>query len=198
MGSSPLTRGKPVAGLAHEHTRGLIPAHAGKTGCRRSERGRRRAHPRSRGENEIEALLDPEQQGSSPLTRGKRLLPCVGSWARGLIPAHAGKTSASTLIRMIARAHPRSRGENNWALWATRTTTGSSPLTRGKQSKKGLSVMNQGLIPAHAGKTRIHRPGSTGTGAHPRSRGENGTRSDLAYVMEGSSPLTRGKHGRGR
>ena len=29
--------------------------------------------------------------------------------------------------------------------------------------------------------------------AHPRSRGENGTRSDLAYVIEGSSPLTRGK-----
>ncbi len=29
--------------------------------------------------------------------------------------------------------------------------------------------------------------------AHPRSRGENGTRSDLAYVSEGSSPLTRGK-----
>ena len=31
--------------------------------------------------------------------------------------------------------------------------------------------------------------------AHPRSRGENGTRSDLAYVTEGSSPLTRGKPG---
>ena len=34
--------------------------------------------------------------------------------------------------------------------------------------------------------------------AHPRSRGENGTRSDLAYVTEGSSPLTRGKQDRGR
>ena len=50
-----------------------------------------------------------------------------------------------------------------------------------------------GLIPAHAGKTRPTRYSRTRRGAHPRSRGENGTRSDLAYVTEGSSPLTRGK-----
>ena len=50
-GSSPLTRGKLlVAVRACDHD-GLIPAHAGKTGRRRFRRRRKRAHPRSRGEN---------------------------------------------------------------------------------------------------------------------------------------------------
>ena len=56
--------------------------------------------------------------------------------------------------------------------------------------------MNRGLIPAHAGKTPFLRDGFFPGQAHPRSRGENGTRSDLAYITEGSSPLTRGKHHR--
>ena len=53
------------------------------------------------------------------------------------------------------------------------------------------------LIPAHAGKTGRRLPTDMWAAAHPRSRGENGTRSDLAYVTEGSSPLTRGKHEEG-
>ena len=50
-GSSPLTRGKPRDTRTTSRKGGLIPAHAGKTcRCRRASR-RRRAHPRSRGEN---------------------------------------------------------------------------------------------------------------------------------------------------
>ena len=50
-GSSPLTRGK-LLGFAFERTSaGLIPAHAGKTGGRRSSATHPGAHPRSRGEN---------------------------------------------------------------------------------------------------------------------------------------------------
>ena len=70
---------------------------------------------------------------------------------------------------------------------------GSSPLTRGKRASHTPSRARTRLIPAHAGKTKpFHHP-RVGVGAHPRSRGENGTRSALAYVTEGSSPLTRGK-----
>ena len=50
-GSSPLTRGKlQWAGMSW-NTRGLIPAHAGKTRRRNRRPGSPRAHPRSRGEN---------------------------------------------------------------------------------------------------------------------------------------------------
>ena len=70
---------------------------------------------------------------------------------------------------------------------------GSSPLTRGKRARNMRVRRILGLIPAHAGKTSVLVASSVNSRAHPRSRGENGTRSDLAYVTEGSSPLTRGK-----
>ena len=54
LGSSPLTRGKPIMAPEPAKVTGLIPAHAGKTG--RLPRGRPRswAHPRSRGENRFQ------------------------------------------------------------------------------------------------------------------------------------------------
>ena len=50
-GSSPLTRGKPFSFLFTIATRGLIPAHAGKTHLIASTSASSAAHPRSRGEN---------------------------------------------------------------------------------------------------------------------------------------------------
>ena len=50
-----------------------------------------------------------------------------------------------------------------------------------------------GLIPAHAGKTRVVPNVVCETGAHPRSRGENLARLDSGIGELGSSPLTRGK-----
>ena len=71
---------------------------------------------------------------------------------------------------------------------------GSSPLTRGKREITPDVSVDDGLIPAHAGKTS-HHPLASGRGAaHPRSRGENGgCLPDLLPAL-GSSPLTRGKH----
>ena len=133
LGSSPLTRGKRGA---HVHDHGedrLIPAHAGKTSSMRSLTRRRRAHPRSRGENH------------------RPLLP--GTGRSRLIPAHAGKTTVSTAAARSSEAHPRSRGENNKGAWAPTCVLGSSPLTRGKPSRRRASPVTSGLIPAHAGKT---------------------------------------------
>ena len=92
-------------------------------------------------------------------------------------------------------AHPRSRGENTAHTDGGVDEGGSSPLTRGKPSDRREHSGDNGLIPAHAGKTSRSRRDGKSWRAHPRSRGENGTRSDLAYVTEGSSPLTRGKRG---
>ena len=91
-GSSPLTRGKLVPVLHYLPLKGLIPAHAGKTWTRGSAGAPRRAHPRSRGENQGHRIFDRSDNGSSPLTRGKRSARAgLRSWRR-LIPAHAGKT----------------------------------------------------------------------------------------------------------
>ena len=111
--------------------------------------------------------------GSSPLTRGK--LPVVqrDQAARGLIPAHAGKTSSLTTLPLRRGAHPRSRGENEYGSTQTVSNVGSSPLTRGKHAPRIQRLQQRGLIPAHAGKTP--------PGQHTVAR------------LRGSSPLTRGK-----
>ena len=53
VGSSPLTRGKHLDTRAVGDLRGLIPAHAGKTKSSVPASPEQRAHPRSRGENEM-------------------------------------------------------------------------------------------------------------------------------------------------
>ena len=72
MGSSPLTRGKPLEGLAGLLSGRLIPAHAGKTQARPWKTWAQSAHPRSRGENNALDRRKHMGEGSSPLTRGKR------------------------------------------------------------------------------------------------------------------------------
>ena len=74
-------------------------------------------------------------------------------------------------------------------------TGGSSPLTRGKRQRHRGRNQGDGLIPAHAGKTRARARGFGRRWAHPRSRGENPKRSASKAGRCGSSPLTRGKHG---
>ena len=70
-GSSPLTRGKLNQHTNHGHSRGLIPAHAGKTRGGAVSTFPHEAHPRSRGENVHTDEHVALGQGSSPLTRGK-------------------------------------------------------------------------------------------------------------------------------
>ena len=93
-GSSPLTRGKLTAVHPQARDHGLIPAHAGKTASSRTRANGSRAHPRSRGENLSLSATLFDEDGSSPLTRGKLQAPGRAQARGGLIPAHAGKTKS--------------------------------------------------------------------------------------------------------
>ena len=193
-GSSPLTRGKRAYSKNRPTLAGLIPAHAGKTSVSHGDDQIGRAHPRSRGENNVPSILRWWNEGSSPLTRGKRGFVRGHAGGRGLIPAHAGKTFNGRRTRSHAWAHPRSRGENRSGRVIRNPVAGSSPLTRGKPATTARESGNGGLIPAHAGKTPdrggVRRPSR----AHPRSRGENSSARIAPSAGGGSSPLTRGKH----
>ena len=192
-GSSPLTRGKPSVTPTRVGSSGLIPAHAGKTVTAWAGLSSRRAHPRSRGENHLRAILAAQNQGSSPLTRGKRGEGDDDAHTRRLIPAHAGKTTYAKRQLAQVEAHPRSRGENFPCSFRLSAGAGSSPLTRGKLTHARLTRRESGLIPAHAGKTCIAMQRERGDGAHPRSRGENSRIAAATRRSSGSSPLTRGK-----
>ena len=172
-GSSPLARGKHDTQYRTVARVGLIPARAGKTRWRRPTSSPRRAHPRSRGENAASS------RSSSPT-----------HW---LIPARAGKTRLPSLEISIAWAHPRSRGENLSNLGSVLSTSGSSPLARGKHDSARAADDTSRLIPARAGKTPRTRRQSPPPPAHPRSRGENHFRERIRGRRRGSSPLARGK-----
>ena len=173
MGSSPLTRGKLNKLFQLCEIGGLIPAHAGKT--QRSSRCPERAI------------------GSSPLTRGKLREIAQLHEGGGLIPAHAGKTCLPRRRCISHGAHPRSRGENRCSGAGGRSSSGSSPLTRGKRHHPVLQRVRGRLIPAHAGKTFQAELEMIQDRAHPRSRGENLIWSLPDATAGGSSPLTRGK-----
>ena len=98
------------------------------------------------------------------------------------------------VVRWLSTAaHPRSRGENLRLRHQALTSTGSSPLTRGKRLRAEPQQARLRLIPAHAGKTRNEGHRCRPCTAHPRSRGENHRESVSSANSEGSSPLTRGK-----
>ena len=152
-GSSPLTRGKLFEGDLSVADHRLIPAHAGKTSTRSASSSDPPAHPRSRGENSRVRHDETVEDGSSPLTRGKRAWGRRLSQGRRLIPAHAGKTTHDAVRASRVRAHPRSRGENARGNGGRLAPRGSSPLTRGKPGGDAGDPVGERLIPAHAGKT---------------------------------------------
>ena len=192
-GSSPLTRGKPEREQAETSSARLIPAHAGKTPAPFTMLVSPTAHPRSRGENSWFCSMRRTASGSSPLTRGKQCRAVARWLRRRLIPAHAGKTRCGHLGTVACPAHPRSRGENEFATAQIEDQAGSSPLTRGKPAAPGHHLDAGRLIPAHAGKTWANRPTTRLRPAHPRSRGENEGARFRRWQRHGSSPLTRGK-----
>ena len=192
-GSSPLTRGKHDDGEADHIGFGLIPAHAGKTRPWPRPTQPTRAHPRSRGENQNGEDTTLPKKGSSPLTRGKQDRGDSRVIRGGLIPAHAGKTTTMPAGMVDVGAHPRSRGENPTDATTNLAAGGSSPLTRGKRLDACPHAVNEGLIPAHAGKTHERTCVMANNEAHPRSRGENREAGDKHIGPSGSSPLTRGK-----
>ena len=173
--------------------RGLSPLTRGKQAASATSGGGLPVHPRSRRKNLSTRFVEWLMGGSSPLTRGKR--GCRGhlDYRDGIIPAHAGKTSGSRCSTAASRAHPHSRGENTSPAGATGLSQGSSPLTRGKHGLRASVRENAGLIPAHAGKTRLSAWHPSRPWAHPRSRGENLPLVFLCTLWWGSSPLTRGK-----
>ena len=173
LGSSPLTRGKLNLETVTDEAVGLIPAHAGKTNGPASSPGRGRAHPRSRGENDVRGTHRSNSRGSSPLTRGKPVGHEASCECVRLIPAHAGKTRTSLRASRLRAAHPRSRGENDKRYIPLIHERGSSPLTRGKPTLIATVATPTRLIPAHAGKTAqvgMEPPG--GAGSSPLTRGK--------------------------
>ena len=173
-GSSPLSRGIPSSRCSIRAARGIIPALAGNTLRTGTAVRRCTDHPRSRGEYYLQIHTLALVQGSSPLSRGIRL---VGPPR----PRRVGD-------------HPRSRGEYSGAWRVSNGKVGSSPLSRGIRVSRYAVGLFSRIIPALAGNTHRDRLAGGAPGDHPRSRGEYWQSDESVHVGSGSSPLSRGIH----
>ena len=111
-GSSPHTRGALFSTGAHALSNRIIPAYAGSTGSLTVYWGRRRDHPRIRGEHTTTSPWRCSSVGSSPHTRGA--LARLGRILEieRIIPAYAGSTSTVPIALIATADHPRIRGEH--------------------------------------------------------------------------------------
>ena len=111
--------------------------------------------------------------GSSPHTRGARVLDGLPFEQVGIIPAYAGSTSGRPSGSCTRLDHPRIRGEHVSIRGVEALLPGSSPHTRGARCPQCRGSGPGRIIPAYAGSTDRPlgrpRPGTD----HPRIRGEH-------------------------
>ena len=92
-------------------------------------------------------------EGSPPRMRGKLLRRVSHKRARGITPAHAGKTFSGDGRRGRYRDHPRACGENFHLPTQLLLIEGSPPRMRGKRHIMDINAEQLRITPAHAGKT---------------------------------------------
>ena len=192
-GSPPRARGK-VNGLASvEVGVGITPACAGKRACPLRLIAFARDHPRVRGEKFSFRPTGGMDMGSPPRARGK-VHQCGSSKAvSGITPACAGKSPSYQSIRLLARDHPRVRGEKAGRLLNLFNHLGSPPRARGKVYGFNSSREDQRITPACAGKSVHACTWRCSPRDHPRVRGEKASFGSESQVRPGSPPRARGK-----
>ena len=194
-GSPPLTRGQPRVKTAVITGTRITPAHAGTTSEMTGGITTTENHPRSRGDNLLRDANKQMKTGSPPLTRGQPV-ELVGRLRIGRItPAHAGTTDTGLHNCRIPRDHPRSRGDNPFAVTSPFRVMGSPPLTRGQPVELVGRLRIGRITPAHAGTTKGAPTGVLFLWDHPRSRGDNRDAKKAIENFLGSPPLTRGQRG---
>ncbi len=195
LGSSPLARGKLMCIVCSVRRRRFIPTRAGKIVRRVSGRLCAGVHPHSRGENLELDIQTKEQEGSSPLARGKFYGGESSDYRMRFIPTRAGKMLNRPSRWLWPGVHPHSRGENQQVVACCGGCLGSSPLARGKFGSRPESISLRRFIPTRAGKISTRAEATTTLTVHPHSRGENAMWKTLGSSSGGSSPLARGKYG---
>ena len=111
-GSSPLTRGTRSASSTRIRRKPVHPRLRGELfDPSRSANSRFPVHPRLRGELQKNNHWQQSTSGSSPLTRGTRVLLYPSCLITRFIPAYAGNSFGKPAAMYWPTVHPRLRGE---------------------------------------------------------------------------------------
>ena len=149
----PLTRGRLGVVAAVTVHSGNTPAYAGKTQARSPRAPSERKHPRLRGEDKKLSAKPSDQRETPPLTRGRRVRAFGNADRSGNTPAYAGKTAPTGRAVILARKHPRLRGEDKPGAATLVHPEETPPLTRGRLGIRTKAQLKEGNTPAYAGKT---------------------------------------------
>ena len=152
---------------------GIIPAYAGSTTNFFFVTTFKRDHPRVCGEHLPFDFFLWTYMGSSPRMRGAQVSYAKKVLDGRIIPAYAGSTTITTLMKIIKGDHPRVCGEHKNAYEKIEYNEGSSPRMRGAQERIRENRLQRGIIPAYAGSTAAPRCYSTASRDHPRVCGEH-------------------------
>ena len=148
-------RGSQLVNAHHVYLVGIIPAHAGLTAICRQADHLAEDHPRACGAHFYRGPLHFLQGGSSPRMRGSPLARALKDLQAGIIPAHAGLTNLQQIFRVLFRDHPRACGAHIERNPISPPHEGSSPRMRGSHRPRDLADNQVGIIPAHAGLTKV-------------------------------------------
>ena len=125
--------------------------------------------------------------------RGKETFAGYVARSGGITPAHAGKSQLLTGQADSPRDHPRTCGEKLKPNMKRRRSMGSPPHMRGKARKFSGLVANNGITPAHAGKSPHRLRSISPERDHPRTCGEKVNVLVPVLLLVGSPPHMRGK-----
>ena len=171
---------------------GIIPAHAGLTLVSHDDDDEFRDHPRACGAHFMLPVDMWIKRGSSPRMRGSRRKPFHHAQARGIIPAHAGLTLLCHQHELSGWDHPRACGAHRIMRRETLRKIGSSPRMRGSLHQLRYFSQFAGIIPAHAGLTKVKSAIMVGCRDHPRACGAHIKQTYNKSLAMGSSPRMRG------
>ena len=125
--------------------------------------------------------------------RGKGSINYPEGTARGITPAHAGKSYCASALCFARGDHPRACGEKSFVGRPARSLWGSPPRMRGKGDFGDIHSFPPGITPAHAGKSHDYLNCVYQRRDHPRACGEKLQASSIILCITGSPPRMRGK-----
>ena len=110
-----------------------------------------------------------------------------------ITPACAGKRLSNVSPSAAFQDHPRVCGEKMMPVTSCSSRLGSPPRVRGKGVGGEMAQIGEGITPACAGKSCIHRYAAAGPEDHPRVCGEKSASPSYLSGGRGSPPRVRGK-----
>ena len=132
------------------------------------------------------------EDGSSPRVRGTDTPQRHRLYAPRFIPASAGNSMGSAVLRLRNAVHPRECGEQEPTTSHGPGVHGSSPRVRGTDGTLLVLRLGRRFIPASAGNRWNVAGIATWTAVHPRECGEQKFNRLLKTLAYGSSPRVRG------